>query len=301
MFRSLIDDIQQQFRVGNMVTRLVFLNLAAFLTLGIFRLVLWLGNAGVVPGFYYQIRKYLTLSSDPWFDLTHPWVFITAIFLHEGLWHLIWNMVFLYWFGRIVGDLIGNHRVWPIYFMGGLVGGLCFILGASFLPYGQGGEVYALGASGSVMALVLAAGMIAPDYRLHLLIIGEVSLKYIVAVLVIIDMISLSNNINTGGHLAHLGGAFFGYLFVVLLRQGYDLSLGLNQLMEKLERLFQKRRPQPKIVYRKPVGTENPSKKPAKASGAAELDLILDKIKHKGLDSLTEEERKFLENQSKTS
>jgi hypothetical protein len=113
-------------------------------------------------------------------------------------------------------------------------------------------------------------------------------------------MVSLSNNINTGGHLAHLGGAFFGYLFVVLLRQGYDLSLGMNQLMEKIERLFQKRRPQPKIVYRKPVAGTSPQK-PAKPSGAAELDLILDKIKNKGLDSLTAEERKFLENQSKTS
>ena len=231
MLQSILEDVRREFRMGNMVTRLVIVNIVGFLTINLIRLVLWLGNAGVVHPVYYQIRKYLTLSSEPWFDLTHPWVLITSIFLHEGFWHLLWNMLFLFWFGRIVGDLIGNHRVMPLYLLGGIFAGLIFILSAQFLPFGNHGEVYALGASGAVMALVVAAGMIAPDYGIHLIIIGEVRLKYIVAVLVVLDLISLANDSNTGGHFAHLGGAFFGYLFIVLIREGIDLSTGVNSLM----------------------------------------------------------------------
>ena len=103
MLQSILEDVRREFRMGNMVTRLVIVNIVGFLTINLIRLVLWLGNAGVVHPVYYQIRKYLTLSSEPWFDLTHPWVLITSIFLRRGFWHLLWNMLFLFWFGRIVG------------------------------------------------------------------------------------------------------------------------------------------------------------------------------------------------------
>lgn len=299
MLQSILEDVRREFRMGNMVTRLVIVNIVGFLTINLIRLVLWLGNAGVVHPVYYQIRKYLTLSSEPWFDLTHPWVLITSIFLHEGFWHLLWNMLFLFWFGRIVGDLIGNHRVMPLYLLGGIFAGLIFILSAQFLPFGNHGEVYALGASGAVMALVVAAGMIAPDYGIHLIIIGEVRLKYIVAVLVVLDLISLANDSNTGGHFAHLGGAFFGYLFIVLIREGIDLSAGVNSLKASIVGLFQpaQQKKGPRLVYVQENGKRkkttrnevNPQKK---------LDDILEKIKQKGIESLSAEERDFLEKQS---
>lgn len=299
MLQSILEDVRREFRMGNMVTRLVIINIVGFLSINLIRLILWLGNAGVVHPLYYQIRKYLTLSSEPWFDLTHPWVLITSIFLHESFWHLLWNMLFLFWFGRIVGDLIGNHRVMPIYLLGGIFAGLIFILSAQFMPFGNHGEIYALGASGAVMALVVAAGMIAPDYGLHLILIGEVKLKYVVAVLVVLDLISLANDSNTGGHFAHLGGAFFGYMFIVLIREGMDLSTGVNSLFASIGGLFQPGRSKkgPRLVY----VHENPKQK--KASSREEnpqkkLDAILEKIKQKGIESLTEEERIFLEKQS---
>ena len=298
MLASIVEDIKREYRLGNMITRLVIVNFLAFGILNIFRFILWLSNAGQVHPFYYTVRRYLTLSSDPWFDLTHPWVFITAIFLHEGIWHLLWNMLFLYWFGRIVGDLIGNHRILPLYILGGIFSSIIFILSAQLLHYGQAGEVYALGASGAVMAIVVASAMIAPDYRLHLLLIGEVRLKYVVAVLVFIDLISLANNVNTGGHFAHLGGAFFGYLFVVLIRQGIDLGKGINQLMSYLESLRGNSYQKPRLVYRQePPKVSSPSEKQEQAR----LDAILEKIKHKGMAALSEEERIFLEKQSKSS
>ncbi len=302
MLQSILDDVRREFRMGNMVTRLVIINIVGFLLINLVRLIFWLSNAGAVHPLYFQIRKFLTLSSEPWFDLTHPWVLITSIFLHEGFWHLLWNMLFLFWFGRIVGDLIGNHRVMPIYVLGGVFAGLIFILSAQFLAFGNHGEVYALGASGAVMALVVAAGMIAPDYGLHLILIGEVKLKYVVAVLVVLDLLSLANDTNTGGHFAHLGGAFFGYLFIILLREGVDLSTWVNKWTAAFGALFQNRpakRKGPRLVYvqdppasrekKSRTRVENPQKK---------LDAILEKIKQKGIDSLTDEERDFLENQS---
>lgn len=297
MLQSILEDVKREYRMGNMVTRLVIINVLVFVAINVLRLVLWLGNAGKLHPLYLQIRRYLTLSSDAWFDLLHPWVFLTSIFLHEGFFHLLWNMLFLYWFGRIVGDLIGNHRILPIYLLGGLFAGGIFLLSSPFFAHG---EVYALGASGAVMAIVVASAMIAPDYRIHLILIGEVRLKYLVAALVFLDMISLAGNINTGGHFAHLGGAFFGYLFVVLLREGYDLSAGINQLIERIEGLFQRRRPKPRLVYHKP-GPAPSRRSPAGVHPQKRLDAILEKIKHQGIQALSQEEKDFLENQSKHS
>lgn len=300
MLQSILEDVRREFRMGNMVTRLVIVNIVGFLLINLVRLILWLSNAGVVHPFYFQIRKYLTLSSVPWFDLTHPWVLLTSIFLHEGFWHLLWNMLFLFWFGRIVGDLIGNHRVMPIYVLGGLFAGLIFILSAQFLPFGNHGEVYALGASGAVMALVVAAGMIAPDYGLHLILIGEVKLKYVVTVLVLIDLLSLANNSNTGGHFAHLGGAFFGYLFIIALREGVDLSTPVNKMTASIGALFitgHKSRRGPRLVYTQDLPERKTKQKP-QDDPRQKLDAILEKIKQKGIDSLTAEERTFLEKQS---
>lgn len=300
MLASLLEDVKREYRMGNMVTRLVIVNVAAFLGINLLRLILWIAHAGQVHPLYYQIRRFLTLSSDPWFDLTHPWVLFTAMFLHEGFFHLLWNMLFLFWFGRIVGDLIGNHRILPIYLLGGLFGGLIFILSAQVLGYGRAGEVHALGASGAVMAIVLSSAMIAPDYRIHLILIGEVRLKYLVAVLVVLDLIGLAGNVNTGGHFAHLGGAFFGYFFVILLREGVDLSAPVNRITDFLEGLFIRRRPRPRIVYRgQPSAGRKPE--PGAENHQARLDAILEKIKHKGLESLSAEEKAFLQNQSRGS
>lgn len=300
MLQSILEDVRREFRMGNMVTRLVIVNIVGFLLINVLRLTFWLSNAGVVHPLYFQIRRYLTLSSEPWFDLTHPWVLLTSIFLHEGFWHLLWNMLFLFWFGRIVGDLIGNHRVMPIYVLGGLFAGLIFILSAQFLPFGNHGEVYALGASGAVMALVVAAGMIAPDYGLHLILIGEVKLKYVVAVLVLLDLLSLANNSNTGGHFAHLGGAFFGYLFILSLREGVDLSAPVNKVTGSIGELFtpgRKTRRGPRLVYTQDNFVQDTTRKKVD-DPQQKLDAILEKIKQKGLESLTAEERTFLEKKS---
>lgn len=313
MVSSIWDDVKRQFNYGNMVTRLVIINVVVYIGVNLLWVILRIGSGWTTPEIYQDILQFFMLSSDWLHNLTHPWVFITSMFLHEGFWHILWNMLFLYWFGRIVGDFLGNHRVLPLYLLGGIVGGMAYFLSVNLLPYGGDATHYALGASGAVMAFVVAAGTISPDYYMRLLFIGDVKLKYIVFVLVLIDLIGMAGNINTGGHFAHLGGAFFGWLFVYQLRQGTDWSIPVNNLLDRLNSFFSgfTSRPAqpsrgPRVVHRQSTRATRSSNKgeaasdPRQSSSYQEqLDAILDKIKQSGYESLTEQEKEFLFNASK--
>lgn len=305
MIRSIWLDIRQQYAYGNMVTRIILVNIAVFVLINILRLVFFLAGQGTTLDVYRKIIRYLSISSDWIWTALHPWVLITANFLHEGFFHLLWNMLLFYWFGRIVGDFIGNHRVLPIYLMGGLAGALAFMAGAAVLPMGS----TAYGASAGVMAMVLAAGTLSPDYEMRLIFIGNVKLKYIVAAMVFIDIISIPLMFNTGGHIAHLGGAFLGWLFIFLLRRGMDMSspfLRLGQLFSGI-RSGGKLKPPKTKRGRFTIIKGGRSSDTQIAAGSDDrqadfdkrLDDILHKIKREGIEKLTEEEKEFLYQASK--
>ncbi len=309
MLSSVWEDVKREYNYGNMITRIIIINVSIFVLINLVRIILWASNGGVLPGIYKDIVHFLSMSSDGWFILTHPWVIITSIFLHEGLWHILFNMLFLYWFGRIVGDFIGNHRILPIYLLGGLIGNAFFFLSANLFAYGGDATIYALGASGGVMAIVVASGTLSPDYRMRLILIGEVKLKYIVLVLVFLDLIGLASNVNTGGHFAHLGGAMFGWFFIHALRQGIDLSEGVNRILRKLNPNIPsspaKKPKQSKVPF---MVFKNKEKTKDSAEGShssdsvdhqKKLDAILEKIKASGYESLSQEEKEFLFQASK--
>ncbi|MCB0704380.1 MAG: rhomboid family intramembrane serine protease [Saprospiraceae bacterium] len=307
MFSSIWEDIKRQYSYGNMVTRLIIVNLIVVLIFGVLlRVILTISAGEANPASFTSVVKFFSLSSDIVFNITHPWVFITSMFLHIGFLHFLFNMLFLYFFGRIVSDLLGNQRILPLYLLGGLAGGLAYLLTANFV-FGSPG--YAFGASAAVMAIVMAAGVTAPDYRLHLILLGPVKLMYIVGVLLLIDIVGVANMDNTGGRIAHLGGAFFGWLFVYQLRQGNDWSGWVNRLLDRLSEFFNNLitgRRKPKVVYRNPeAGAQRRTKRPKGRAASdpeshqAKLDAILDKIKQSGYDSLTTEEKEFLFNASK--
>ncbi|MEZ5041106.1 MAG: rhomboid family intramembrane serine protease [Saprospiraceae bacterium] len=310
MFRSIWDDVKREYSYGNMVTRIIIINLAFFVIVKLLWVVLMIGNAWVEPEIYRTISRFFMISSDWKHNLTHPWVIITHMFFHQDVFHILWNMLFLYWFGRIVGDLLGNHRVLPLYLLGGLVGGIAYFITSKLLFQHTG---FALGASGAVMAIVVAAGTTSPDYIMRLILLGDIKLKYIVGALVLLDVIGMGSNINTGGRIAHLGGAFFGWVFVRQLREGNDLSISVNKLLAWLQQIFKGikggnplDRKGPKVVYRNP----NRKKMASNVKGNAasdyndmsyqeQLDSILEKIKKTGYENLTEEEKEFLFNASK--
>ncbi|NND31381.1 MAG: rhomboid family intramembrane serine protease [Saprospiraceae bacterium] len=303
MLQSILADIRREFSFGNVVTRLVIINVCVFIAVNLLRLGFYLGNAGIIPPLYRDILNFFSVSSELMHNLTHPWVFVTSIFLHEGFWHLLWNMLFLYWFGRIVGDLLGDRKVFPIYLLGGMVGCFVFWASAQLLPYLGGSVGYAMGASAGVMAIVVTAGMIAPDYIIRLLFIGEVKLKYVVAALVLLDLFAVAGNSNTGGHFAHIGGVIMGWLFVAQLQAGNDWSEGVNSILDRLERFFTaekvtvKSTKEAKLVVKHTYRKKDPEQF-SDDEIQERVDQILEKIKQKGYNSLSVEEKEFLNNAS---
>ncbi|NUN99897.1 MAG: rhomboid family intramembrane serine protease [Saprospiraceae bacterium] len=320
MLQSIWEDIRKEFNYGNMVNRIIIVNASVFVAILLFGLILRVAYGWNFPtGLYNSVLHFFLISSDWWHNLTHPWVFITSMFIHEGLFHILFNMLMLYWFGRIVGDFIGDHRVLPIYLLGGIAGSIVFFVAIAQLSPEGAPPTFALGASGAVMAIALAAAVLSPNYIIRLLLIGDVKLKYLVAVLLVLDLFFISQDNNTGGHFAHLGGALMGGIFVWRLREGQDLSEPVNRILAAI-RSFVKaplqrapgKKKGPKVAYRNPVKTAAGGSKSAQAKGnrtsdmsgnslsyQEQLDAILDKIKQSGYDSLTKEEKEFLFNASK--
>lgn len=311
MLTSIWEDVKREFSYGNMVTRLVIINCAFFVFINLVKIIMTIAYGGPenAGDTFDNFLHFFCMSSDAWYLITHPWVFFTSIFLHEGFFHILWNMLFLYWFGRIVGDLIGNHRIFPIYLLSGLFGNVIFFLTANFLYASTASNGFALGASGAVMGIVAASAMVAPNYLMRLILIGEVKLKYIVAVLIFLDMIGIANDVNTGGHFAHLGGVIMGWIFVTQLQKGNDMSEPVNNMLDRLQNFFKgltgnskAKSRRPKVVYKATEQSQKSRQRgtdPKDASHQEKLDAILDKIKKSGYDSLNDEEKEFLFKASK--
>lgn len=310
MFSSIWQDIKNQFSYGSMLTRIILVNIGAFILLLLARLVL----GGIGDGSYYGIFSHSLMIGAHWqHNLTHPWVFITHMFLHEGFWHILWNMLGLYWFGRIVGDLLGDRRVLPIYLISGFAGGVVYFVMANVVPalgFGQ----FALGASAAFMGILVVAGVTAPDYQIGLPLLGDVRLKFIVLFFLILDLVGISSGFNSGGSFGHLGGAAMGFVIASQLRNGNDMTAPVNRAWDAItsffENLFTPRRPKPKVGYRNPdlkKQTVGKSARSSKRSGGTladdlsyqeQLDAILDKIKQTGYESLSASEKEFLFNAS---
>lgn len=299
MFKSIATDLKREFRYGNMVTRLILINIGIFIAINIIKLILTGAAGGETSALYLKILYGLSISSDWWHNITHPWAIISSMFLHEGFWHILWNMLYLYWFGRIIGDFIGDNKIFPLYLLGGLAGGLAFFVASNLLPMFGASQYFALGASGAVMAIVMASGVLAPDYQMKLLLIGYVKLKYIVAVILLLDLLFIANNINTGGHFAHLGGAAFGWYFIISLRNGNDLSIPINSAIDKFnDWLSSSNKQRPKSPLRSVKGGRGKSSSSGNPNRSddllAKVDEILDKIRKTGYESLTDEEKEIL-------
>lgn len=311
MFSSIWYDVKRQFSYGNMLTRIILVNIGVFVFFILAKLVMM--PIGDGDGLAYQkFLRFFMVGADWKHNLTHPWVFFTHMFLHTDFWHILWNMLLLYWFGRIVGDLLGDRRILPIYLLGGLAGGIAYFLVAN-LPTPWDFGSYALGASAAFMAILVVAGKTAPDYNISLPLLGDVKLKYIVGVLFLLDLIGISNNNNSGGSFGHLGGALMGYVIAQQLQTGNDLTTPVNNILNSItsffSNLFDHQPRRPKMVYKNPDAKKQQARRSGSSrrrSGDADseshqerLDAILDKIKQSGYDSLSGEEKEFLFNASK--
>lgn len=289
-----------------MVMRLVIVNFAVFVLVNIAYLILLIIQGPDAAGLsLWEGLQWLCIPASGRTLLFQPWSPITHMFLHENFWHVLSNIIGLYLFGTIVGDLVGDRRVLPIYLTGGLMGGLMFIASAQFMPYVGS---YALGASGAVMALAGSALILAPDYRVRLILLGEVKVKYIVLILLLFDLIGVANKYNSGGHVAHLGGFAMGCLFVYRLRDGSDWAEPINRIMDRIAGWFSgnagakvrgPRKPQKAFSGKTFTATRGGRAPQEDHNYQVRLDAILDKIKQSGYESLSPEEKEFLYNASR--
>ena len=303
MFESVWQDVKYKVQMGNMVTRLVIANVAIYIIVNLVWAMITGFSGDPVAGeaSYNVFLRWISLSSDAVYTLTHIWVIITHMFVHEDFLHILFNMLYLYWFGNILGDMIGDKKILPLYLLGGLMGALAYMIAAQFMTLGY----IAMGASAAGLAIVVASAMVAPEYNMRLLFIGDVKLKYIAAFVVVMDIFALAiGTKNTGGHIAHLGGALMGFLFISSLNRGKDLSEPVNNFFEKVQNFFKPKKL--KVAYKNTSNrpTLNRNQRAHAVSGESisdqdQLDAILDKIKLKGYNSLSATEKKFLADASK--
>ena len=278
MADSIIDKLKQQFRQGSVLLKLIYINVAIFLLLRLTWVVLMLFN---IDG--YVILPFIEMPSIPYEFITHPWTLLTYMFVHYDVWHILFNMLWLYWFGQIFLMSFSEKQ-------------MVYLLSYNLFPYFDGKEGLMCGASASIIAIVVATAFRMPDYKVNLLFLGAISLKYIALVTIIIDLLSVTSA-NGGGHIAHLGGALLGYWFIVRWEKGKDLTAPVNKLIDKIVTGF---KPRPKIKVSRP--SNRSSSRPEtdmeyrarKKKENDEIDSILDKIKKSGYTSLSAEEKKRL-------
>lgn len=296
---SVLDEIKTTFRKGNILYRLIFINVAVFVLLGLMFVLLRLFTpgstlAGLRIMFNDTVLKNLMVPSVPGELLHRPWTIITYMFTHFSFWHILFNMLVLYWFGKIFMQYLTARQLLSTYILGGLAGALMYIIFINGFPGLReylGGSM--LGASASIMAIVLAISFYVPDYTLYLLFLGPVRLKYIAIAFVTIDILMIASD-NAGGNIAHLGGAIYGYWFITRFRKGHDIGNWLSILLDKFFVLF-KRRPKLNVSYRKSnkhVTDQEYNRQ--KIIEQREIDNILDKIAKAGYESLTKKEKETL-------
>lgn len=290
------DDIRNTFRHGSSLTRLIYINIAVFILIILSDVIGFLISNPQLSG---KVVDLLAVPSSLRALMLRPWTIFTYMFVHKGIWHILFNMLWLYWFGIIFLEYLDQRKLVAVYLLGGISGAAVYILSFNVFPVFTGivADSVAIGASAAVMAIVIAIAAYVPDYTVHLFLFGRIKIKYMaLAIFVLTSVMDFS--VNSGGKLAHMGGALFGYLYSFNLKRGKDLGKRLNRVIDFFVTLFKPRR-NLKVTHKKPV-TEYEYNK-MKAEHQARVNSILEKISKGGYDSLTREEKEtlFRESQKK--
>ena len=290
------DDIKKTFRNGSNLTRLIYINIAVFILITIVAVIGFLLNNPEISG---KSLDHFSVPSSIKALLVRPWSLITYMFVHKDIWHILFNMLWLYWFGRIFIEYLDQRKLVAVYLLGGISGAIVYILSFNIFPAFTGvvAESVAIGASASVMAIVVAIAAYVPDYTVQLFLFGRIKIKYMALAIFVLTSI-MDFSVNSGGKLAHIGGAFFGYFYIINLRQGRDIGKGFNRIIDFFVTVF-KPRTKLKVTYKKAT-TEYEYNK-TKSEYQTGINRILDKISKGGYDSLTKEEKEtlFKESQKK--
>ena len=289
---SILNNLKQEFKEGTSLNKLIYINVGIFLLFGILGVLSFM--------FQFNIDSFLErlyLPADNNKLLTQPWAFVTYMFFHNGFLHLLFNIIWLHFAGKIFLQYLNPKQLLSTYILGGISGGILFIIAYNYVPaltiHTQNAQ--ALGASASVLAIVAAIATYSPNYSVRFPFIGIIKLKHIAIVCVILDVLSIPQG-NAGGHIAHLGGALFGYFYIKQLKKGNDISNGFINFLNKLVNTF-KTKSKLKTVHKRSKSDKQFNKEKTEQQKA--VDLVLEKISKSGYESLSKEEKATLFSASK--
>lgn len=293
------DKIRYKLQTATVVEKLIAINVLVFFLFFLFRTIAFLFQ---LPSDF--LLEWFVFPKEPGEFIFKPWSIITYAFLHGGIWHILSNMLILYFSGIYFLNYFSPKRLLNYFFLGVIMGALVYMLSYNLFPAFQSmGRSYLIGASAGVMAVLVGIATYIPNMRVRLLLIGSIKFWYIAAFLVLLDIIQIPMS-NAGGHLAHLGGAALGYVYTKQLQKGNDIGSWFEKIMDSLVSLFKpsERKPKMKTVYRKNTNRKTATKQHKATSSQKldkdekqkQIDAILDKISKSGYDSLSKSEKDFL-------
>lgn len=281
---STFDNLKYKFQRFTIAEKLIVLNVLFFVIPFFLQTLFYLFN---IPSTTFLSWFHLLPSFTE--VLFRPWTLITYSFLHGNFMHILWNMILLYFVSRMYLNLFSEQQFLKNYLLGVLVGGLVFLIGYNLFPVFNGMFPPLVGASAGVMAILIFVATYTPDQEVRLLFIN-VKLQYIGIALVVVDILQIPNG-NAGGRLAHLGGAFLGFLYAKQLQKGNDIGSGLDRIWTFISSPFTEKKAQNMHTVHR---SKTVSKKKTQNGQQQKIDAILDKISTSGYESLTQEEKDFL-------
>jgi membrane associated rhomboid family serine protease len=299
----MFDEFKNAFqRYNNAHIQLIIINVVIFLGMALVSVLATLSGFG---SFFMSIYQQIAIPAEFDVFITRPWTILTYSFSHslEGIFHILFNMLWLYWFGRLFIEYLGSDKLMAVYVLGALAGAVLYLLAYNTIPYYEiqttRAYISMVGASAAINAIVVATATLLPDYTFFLLFLGPVRIKYIALVVIVLSFLGTVGS-NEGGNIAHLGGALIGFVYIKQLQAGVNWGSWITVTLDWFKGLF-KPRPKVKVSYRNEEAESYRKAASKKGSGIsqAEIDAILDKISAGGYESLSKEEKEKLFNASK--
>ena len=297
---SFAERLKEFFGSTSALPKLILINLAIWVLIrffGVFAFLLSSPGSDTSADLYRIVMQWLAVPADFGNLMSRPWTLVTYMFLHIDFFHILFNMLWLFWFGQIFLQYLNNRQLVFTYLTGGLAGALFFMLFYNVFPVFETAltEALALGASASVLAIVVGIAFYVPNYTIYILLVGPVKIKYIAIFTVIMDFMMIRSG-NAGGHIAHLGGALWGFLYIRAVSRGLDFSLLFRNIrFPALGGLFRSQKKRPfRSVYSNDKPLTDDEYNFQKAQNQKKIDKILEKIKRSGYDSLSREEKELL-------
>jgi len=289
-----LEEIKVFFKQKSTLSQLILINIIVWVAIRILDAIFFLFSHPEIS----TLLQWLAVPADIGIFITRPWTILTYMFLQYDFFHILFNMLWLFWFGKIFTEYLSSKQLLATYILGGFSGAFLYIIAFNVFPAFQ--EVLphsiALGASASVMAIVVAIAFYVPDYTISLLFLGRIKIIYIAIAYFIIDFIMINSD-NAGGHIAHIGGALWGFMFIRLLKKGNDMSKIFDKINFKgfFSFFLKEKKSKFRNVYTnnsRPMTDEDYNLE--KSIKQEEIDKILEKISKSGYASLTKKEKEFL-------